>query len=124
MSRGFRIAAAVAAAAISAPATAAMDVDTFLAKVAALKARGPLALFSSDLGLLKRESASAVAQIEAEQRARRAAGRPLLFCAGKDEQRMGADEMIAGLSAIPVAQRRVPLKDGFVRVIAARHPCR
>ena len=107
---------------LAAPAAAAMDVATFLTKVTALKARGIGALFSSDVGLLKRESAAAVTSIAAEQKARKATGRPLLYCA-PDKNRMTADEMIAGLERIPPAQRTMPLRDGFVRVIAARHPC-
>ena len=40
-------------------ATGDMSVATFLAKVDALKAKGPMALFSSDIGLLKNEAYAA-----------------------------------------------------------------
>ncbi len=104
-------------------AAAAMDVAIFLAKVTALKARGPLALFSSDYGLLKREAAVATMQISADKKARAAAHQPPLYCAAGN-QRMSADEMIAALSAIPPAERGMSLKDGFMRVIVRRYPCK
>lgn len=99
-----------------------MTVDVFLAKIAGLKAKGPLALFSGDIGLLKRESAAAVADLAAEKKARAAAGKPPLYCAS-DDTRMPASQMIAGLQRIPPAERRISLQDGFRRVIVATYPC-
>lgn len=117
-----RAVACAAALGLAAPATAAMTVDTFLAKIAGLKAKGPLALFSSDIGLLKRESAAAVESIAADKKARAAAGKPPLNCAS-DTTRMSASEMIAGLRQIPPHDRHIPLQDGFSRVIAKKYPC-
>lgn len=108
---------------VASPVQAAMDVNTFLAKVAALKAKGLGALFSSDIGLLKREAGVAVTQIDAEKKARAKAGQPPLYCS-PDNAKMSSDDMIAGLQAIPAAQRGMSLKDGFLRVIAKRNPCR
>ena len=117
------VAAALAFAPATPAAAAGMDVATFLTKATALKAKGPMALFSSDLGLLKREAAVATAQISAEKKARAAAHQPPLYCAAEKE-RMSADEMIAGLSTIPPAERGMSLKDGFTRVIIKRYPCK
>ena len=114
---------AAAAFACATPAAAAMEVNTFLAKVSALKAKGPMALFSSDIGLLKREAGVATAQINADKKARVAAHQPPLYCAA-DDQRMTANEMITGLAAIPPAERGMSLKDAFLRVIKKRYPCR
>ena len=114
---------ATAALAYATPAAAAMDVNTFLAKVTALKAKGPMALFSSDYGLLKREAGVATVQISADKKARAAAHQPPLYCAA-DDQRMSAGEMIADLSAIPPAERGMSLRDGFLRVIENCYPCR
>ncbi|KQM62756.1 hypothetical protein ASE75_14155 [Sphingomonas sp. Leaf17] len=107
---------------LASPANAAMDVNTFLTKVAALKAKGMRALFSSDIGLLKREAGAAVTQIDAEKKARAKAGQPPLYCS-PEGKKMSSDEMIAGLQEIPAAQRGMSLKDGFLRVIARRNPC-
>ena len=115
--------AAVLAFVSATPVAAAMDVNTFLAKATALKAKGPMALFSSDLGLLKREAGAATAQISADKKARAAAHEPPLYCAA-DDQRMSADEMLTGLSAIPPAERGMSVKDGFLRVIEKDYPCR
>jgi hypothetical protein len=49
-------AACAAALGLASPAAAAITVETFLAKIAGLKKKGPLALFSGDIGVLKRES--------------------------------------------------------------------
>lgn len=99
-----------------------MSVETFLAKIAGLKAKGPFALFSGDIGLLKRESAVAIAGITADKKARAAAGKPPLYCAS-DTTRMSASEMIAGLQTIPAHERRIPLQEGFIRVISRKYPC-
>ena len=120
-----RLGAALAAAAalgLTSPASAAITVETFLAKIAGLKAKGPLALFSGDIGLLKRESAAAVEGMAADKKARKAAGKPPLYCA-PEKTNMSANEMIAGLKAIPPAERRISLQDGFIRVIARKYPC-
>lgn len=122
MRRLIGAAALAAAAGLPAPACAEMTVNGFLGKIAGLKAKGPFALFSSDIGLLKRESAATIAAITADKKARAAAGKPPLFCAS-DTTRMSAGEMIAGLQAIPPAQRGISLQDGFMRVIARKYPC-
>ena len=123
LTRAALVAAASAAAlGLAAPASAAITVETFLAKVAGLKAKGPLALFSGDIGLLKRESAAAITGMAAEKKARAAAGRPPLHCA-PDKAKMTASEMIAGLQSIPPHERRITLQDGFTRVIAKKYPC-
>ena len=115
-------AACAAALGVASPAAAAITVETFLAKIAGLKKKGPLALFSGDIGVLKRESMAAVAGMESDKRACAAAGRPQLFCAPVST-RMSAGEMIAGLQSLPPQERRISLQDGFSRVIARKHPC-
>jgi hypothetical protein len=32
-------------------------------------------------------------------------------------------EMLSGLEALPAADKKLPLKDGYARVIAKRFPC-
>lgn len=117
-----RAALAAAALGLAAPASAAITVEGFLAKIAGLKAKGPLALFSGDIGLLKRESAAAVSGMAAQKKARAAAGQPPLYCAPA-KSTMTANDMIAGLQAIPAHERRISLQDGFTRVVARKYPC-
>jgi len=66
----------LAALAAAAPLTAAdaMNVAVFLDKAGALEKRGPLALFSSDYKLLKREVQTASEQLRAERLAAQHAG--------------------------------------------------
>ena len=123
MSRAARAAALVVAATVATPA-AAMDVATFLAKANALKAKGPMALFSSDLKLLKREGEAVGAQLRADRKARAAVGKPPLYCPPEGAARMGSTEVVDGLAAIPPAERGMSLKDGFVRVLQRKYPCR
>ena len=72
----------LAAVLIAVPVSAlqAMTVATFLQKAEALQARGPLALLSSDLTLLKTEIATASQSIRAERLAARRAGRRPAYC--------------------------------------------
>lgn len=116
----------VAAALLCVPATAnaAMDVATFLAKADALKAKGVRALFSSDLKVIKSEIATASAQLQAEKAARDKAGLPPRSCPPKGAK-MGAEDFMAQMRAIPAAQQRtMPLKDGILWVAQRKYPCR
>lgn len=55
----------------------AMPVSEFLAKAEALKAKGAMALFSSDVKLLKKEMEPIILAYEADNAAARKAGKPL-----------------------------------------------
>ena len=107
------------------PATAqSMSADLFLTKANRLMARGPLALLSSDYRLLKREGEAAGAALKAERKALVAAGKPTAFCPPVKGS-LSADELIAGLTAIPTAQRRaMDMKAGMRIVMAHKYPCR
>ena len=100
-----------------------ISVGTFLDKITALKKKGIFALASSDVGLLKSEAGQAITAIQKDKAARKASGRPLLYCAPETAKKMSSDEMINGLSRIPAAQRSMNLREGFVRVLAEKYPC-
>lgn len=113
-----------AAVLLALPAAAAMDVATFLTKADALKAKGPFALFSGDLKLLKAEMAAASQQLKAEKAARDKAGLPPRTCPPKGAK-MGATEFLAELHKMPAAdQRTTSVKDGLVWVGLRKYPCR
>ena len=64
--------AALAAASPLAPASAqSMPISEFLAKADALQKKGPMALFSGDIGKLKAEVVNSGKQLRAEQEAAR-----------------------------------------------------
>jgi hypothetical protein len=122
MTRKFLLAAL--AVVIPVGALHAMTVATFLEKADALQARGALALFSSDIGLLKGEVTSAGAALRAEVAAARSAGRPPPFCA-PERVRMGSNELLAFFRAIPPAQRqRLEVRDAMRFYMVRRFPCR
>ncbi|WP_425230895.1 hypothetical protein [Sphingomonas sp.] len=107
----------------AAPAAAAMTVGAFVTKANALRANPLSALASPDLPLLRAEAATAAAQLKADRDARRAAGRPPIACP-PEGQSIGIMEMLDGLAALPPAAQRLPLKEGYARVLAGRFPCR
>jgi hydrogenase maturation factor HypF (carbamoyltransferase family) len=107
---------------IAVPADAAMTVQTFLARANALRDQGPMALMSADLPVLKAEAKAATTQLRAERAARAAAGKKPVACVPEGEK-IGIMDMLDGLEALPAADKRRPLKDGYARVLAKRFPC-
>lgn len=104
-------------------AQAAMTVGTFLTRANALRDQGPMALMSPDFPVLKAEAKAATVQLKAERAARAAAGKPPVACV-PDGEKIGIMDMLDGLSSLPAADRKRPLKDGYAKVIAKRYPCR
>jgi hydrogenase maturation factor HypF (carbamoyltransferase family) len=107
---------------IAVPANAAMTVQTFLERANALRDQGPMALMSPDLPVLKAEAKAATTQLKADRAARAAAGKKPIACVPEGES-IGIMDMLDGLSALPAADQKRPLKDGYARVLAKRFPC-
>ena len=104
------------------PAAAAMTVGTFLTKAAPLRANPFTALTNPDYPVLKAEADAATRQLRAEGAARVAAGRPPIACI-PDGQSIGILQMLGGLDALSPADKKLPLKDGYARVLAKTYPC-
>ncbi|WP_242007897.1 hypothetical protein [Sphingomonas ginsenosidivorax] len=107
---------------IAVPANAAMTVQTFLERANALRDQGPMALMSPDLPVLKAEAKAATTQLKADRAARAAAGKKPIACVPEGES-IGIMDMLDGLAALPAADQKRPLKDGYARVLAKRFPC-
>jgi len=108
------------------PVTAAhaMSVAVFLQKAEALKKKGPLALLSGDMGLLKTEVRTAAAALKTERDAARQAGRQPAFCP-PGQITLNANEVMAAMQAVPAAQRgRTEVRDALRQHMARRYPCR
>lgn len=119
----FPVLVAIALAGVAAPASA-MTVAEFMAKVNALKAKGPLALFSSDIGVLKAEGLAAGQSIKRDQELALAAGRPAPTCVPKGSK-LGQNELLDYFGKIPAAQQRtLSVKQGMVGLIRQKWPCR
>jgi hypothetical protein len=102
----------------------AMSVADFLAKADALKAKGAMALFSSDLKVLKREAEAAGAQLRAERLAAQKAGRKPAYCPPGKGGQMSSDQMLAILRSVPPQDRaRLHFKDALRAHFARTYPC-
>jgi len=121
MSRKALLALAVSLAA-AAPASAAMTVGTFLTRAAPLRANPFTALTNPDYPVLKAEADAATRQLRAEGAARVAAGKRPIACMPEGEK-IGIMQMLGGLDALSPAEKKLPLKDGYARVLARTYPC-
>lgn len=115
--------AAVSLALPLAPAQA-MSIADFLGKAEALRAKGAMALFSSDLKVLKKEAGAAGAQLRSERLAAQKAGRPPAYCPPDKGGQMNSDQLLAILRAVPAQDRhRLQVKDALRTHFARRYPC-
>ena len=119
-----RIAAlALALAPISALHAQNMPLAQFLTKADALEKKGALALFSKDIGVLKKEIQNSALAVRRDQIAARKAGRKPATCM-PDKIKLDSDDLLAHFRAIPAAQRNVPVKAAFADMMRKRYPCR
>ena len=121
-SRSKAVVATVLMVGVAMPASAAMTVGTFLARANALRDQGPMALMSPDFPVLKAEAKAATTELKADRVARAAAGKKPVACVPEGES-VGIMDMLDGLAALPAADQKRPLKDGYARVLAKRFPC-
>jgi hypothetical protein len=125
LNRIARTAALGLALALAAPALATggeMSVATFLAKADALKARGIMALGSSDIGLLRTEGQAAGQAYKLRLEAERKAGKPS-SCPPKGT-RPSSDQIMAHLRTYPEPARpRTTMKAAIADYFIRTYPC-
>ena len=93
-----------------------MTAADFLAKADALKAKGMMALFSSDLGLLK-------AEVGAASQAWRAQAKPPLACAPARVQ-LNDQQIYDLVAAVPVAERATTsVRTAMIAGMNRKFPC-
>lgn len=122
-----RTVAAMLLVAIAPPALASpgdMSVGTFLAKADALRARGPMALFSSDIKLLKTEAMAAGRDYRVRLAGERQQGNP--SSCPPPRSSMGQEALMTHLRSYPAPQRsrvtmRTAMADWFVRTYPCAH---
>ena len=100
----------------------AMPVSTFLTKSEALMKKGPMAVFSGDLGLLKKEMQRSGGQLKAERLAAVKAGQKPAFCPPAKAS-MSPNELLNHLRAVPAAQRNMPFKAAYRSFLVKKFPC-
>ncbi|HET7708001.1 MAG TPA: hypothetical protein VFK50_00540 [Sphingomicrobium sp.] len=103
-----------------------MNAEAFFKRATKLKGKGALAIFSGgEIKSLMREGQAAGQASKARYRAASDAGKPLPFCPPEGPQKMGSNEFMARLGAIPQAERRkIDLTEATTRIMAAKFPCR
>jgi hypothetical protein len=99
-----------------------MPVATFLAKADALEKRGPMALFSGDLKLLKAEVAASGKLLRQEIDAARRAGRRPQACL-PEKAETDSKELITYLRSLAPSQRSMPIRAAFAGLMARKYPC-
>jgi hypothetical protein len=117
--------AAVAALALSlcSVAHAEMSVSNFLAKADALKAKGMMAMLSSDVGLLKTEMQTAVQSFKADEALAKKAGNPPTACV-PPKTKLDSEEIMGYFRTIPATQTpRISVKTGLAAMLRKRYPC-
>lgn len=108
---------------MAAPAAAEMSVATFIAKADALKAKGVLAMMSSDIGLLQAEVKGVMSGYRAEVNASRAAGRPMHSCP-PEKAAIDSEMLLAHFRTVPTPQRTTTnVKTSVYALMKKRYPC-
>lgn len=107
------------------PAAQAMTVAEFLAKSDAVKAKGMLAMMSSDLTLLRNEMKSVSTAYRADIDAAQKAGKPPHSCPPpKGKASISSDDVMAELQSLPTAEKaRTSVKTAFYAMMKKRYPC-
>ena len=105
-------------------AASAMRVSTFLTKADRLQKRGPLALFSGDLKLLKTQITRDASELRAENKAAEAAGRRKAYCTPAKGVQLSDRDILSVMRAVPPAQRATTTTKAALRAyFARRFPC-
>ncbi|MBA4161006.1 MAG: hypothetical protein C0515_02735 [Novosphingobium sp.] len=100
-----------------------MNVATFLAKADALKAKGAMALFSSDINVLKAEGTAAGEAYRARLAKERATGRPS-SCPPKGAN-VNSSDLLNHLRGYPAAAKpKVSMKQAMADFFIKKYPCR
>lgn len=101
-----------------------MNAEAFYKKALALKAKGPMALMSRELKPVVNEAKAAGLKARANRLAASAAGRNPRYCPPKGSKRLGTDEFMSGMAAIPAAERaRIDMTEAMTRILVRKHPC-
>ncbi|MFM9937794.1 MAG: hypothetical protein ACKVOL_16540 [Novosphingobium sp.] len=99
-----------------------MPVAVFLAKADTLRAKGALALFSSDVGLLKAELNASALGVRKQIKAEAAVGKP--SACPPDRAALTLDDILTQIRSYPVeARARIPEYNAVADMIRKRYPC-
>ena len=102
-----------------------MNADTFYQRAIKLKKKGALAMFSAgEVKALLREVKASGNLVKQTRIAAEKAGGKVRYCPPKGAKRMGSDEYLKELGAMPVAVRKsIDLAEATTRMMEKRFPC-
>ena len=103
-------------------AVSAMPLSVFLPKAEALKKKGAMALFSSDMGVVKKQFSIAAQKVVAERRATVKAGGKPAYCPPAGAK-IDTDDLLNHLRAIPAAQRGMTFTAAYKSFLVRKFPC-
>lgn len=122
--RKYTLMLVVAAAPFSAVVAQNMPLPQFLTKANALEKKGAMALFSSDMGLLKKEIRASAGALRTERIAAQRAGRKPAYCPPEKQSGLGVGEILGHFRSIPADRRaRMTTRDAFRSLLAKKYPC-
>jgi len=99
-----------------------MSVAVFMAKAEALQAKGAMALFSSDIGLLKSEVTGSAQAFRRQIKAEVANGKP--SACPPERAALTSDDILAHMRGYPAAARpRIPVSQAVADLMRKRFPC-
>ena len=121
----FKFLIAVVAVGLPAMASAqSMNAETFFQKANALQRKGMMALFSSDVKKLMKEAKTAGETARAQRLAALKAEQKPRYCPPAGSQRMGSDEFMQRLGALPRTDRmRIDMTEAMIRILTVKFPC-
>ena len=100
-----------------------MSAAAFLAKADALRAKGPMALLSGDMKVLKAEGQAAGLAYRARLKADKAAGKPPHSCP-PPKSRINSTQVIEHLRAYsPTTRTRTTMKMAIADLMVKTYPC-
>lgn len=119
-----RIASLLLLAVPAAASAQSMNAEVFFKRAQALKAKGALALMSRDLKPVVNEAKAAGLKARATRLAAVFAGRTPRYCPPHGSKRLGNEEFLDGMAAIPAAERaRIDMTEAITRLLVRKHPC-
>jgi hypothetical protein len=101
-----------------------MNAETFFQKATALQRKGMMALFSSDVKKLMKEAKAAGETARAQRLAALKSQQQPRYCPPPGSQRLGSDEFMQRLGALPRADRmRIDMTEAMIRILTVKFPC-
>ncbi len=115
----------LAAVPLTGAAAQSMNAEAFHRRAMALKKKGPLALLSrGEIKVLMIEAQAAGMKAREQRLAAVKAGRKPRYCPPQVAAKMGSDEFMTRLSAIPAPERaRIDMTEAMARILAQKYPC-